>query len=230
MVMKIAIALAGLLAAVCASPAFATTPTAFTAHYQVLKKDKPIGEAVMQLRADGKEWLFTTRTHGEHGLAGLLGITTDESSRFHWRNGHPETQSYDYRLDAGIKKRHRRMRADWSKQRMHVRDDGDDYSYPTVNAMIERHLIPLTLGYEMDSGKQKIALAVAVKKRVDTQHFQLEDRENIQVPIGKLSARRVERSDPGKQFTLWYAPKSYAMPVKLSYGDYTLLMKSYSSP
>lgn len=230
MVMKIAIALVGLLLAASASPLFATTPKAFTAHYQVLKNGKPIGEAVMQLRADGKDWLFTTRTHGEHGLAGLLGMTTDESSRFRWRNGHPETQGYDYRLDAGVKKRHRSMQADWKKARMHVRDDDDDYSYPTVTALIERHLVPLALGYGLDSSKQTIALSVAVKKRVDTQHFQLEGRDNVQVPAGRISARRVERTDPGKEFSLWYAPERYATPVKMQYDDYTLLMKSYSSP
>ncbi|MGA7297373.1 MAG: DUF3108 domain-containing protein [Rhodanobacteraceae bacterium] len=228
--MKSAIALIGILVAAMAGDACAATPQAFTAHYQVLKKGEAIGEATMQLRRAGSDWLFTTRTRGEHGLAGLLGMTTDESSRFRWRNGHVEMISYDYRLDAGIKQRHRSVQADWQNMHVQVRADGHKFDYPAVPALIERHLLSLTLGHELESGKRSIALRVAVKDRVETQHFSLEGQDDIKVPAGRMHAQRVRRSDPGKHFTAWYVTQRYPVPAKMEYGDYTLLLKTYSSP
>ncbi len=228
--MKSAIALIGILVAAMAGAACAATPQAFTAHYQVLKKGEAIGEATMQLRRAGSDWLFTTRTRGEHGLAGLLGMTTGESSRFRWHDGHPEVLSYDYRLDAGIKQRHRTVQVDWQKMRVRVRADGRDYQYPAVPALVERHLVSLTLGQELLSGKSSMALPVAVKDRVETQHFRLDGDDDIKVPAGRMHAQRVQRNDPGKHFTAWYVTQRYAVPVRMEYGDYTLLLKSYSRP
>ncbi|MGB8635930.1 MAG: DUF3108 domain-containing protein [Rhodanobacteraceae bacterium] len=228
--MKSVIALIGMLAAVSPSALYAATPQAFTAHYQVLKKGEAIGEATMQLRARDSDWLFTTRTRGEHGLAGLLGMTTDESSLFRWRDGHVEMISYDYRLDAGIKQRHRTVQADWQKRRVQVQADGRNYDYPAVPAVIERHLLSLTLGQELEKGSRSIALPVAVKDRVEIQHFRLKDHDDIKVPAGRMQAQRVQRSDPGKNFTAWYATQRYPVPAKMEYGDYTLLLKTYSSP
>ena len=226
--MKFAIALVAAL--VTAGPVCATTPGPFTAHYQVLKKGDPIGEAVMRLRADGGNWIYTTRTRGEHGLAGLLGMTTDESSKFRWRDGHIEMLSYDYRLDAGIKKRRRSMQADWSKKSVQVRADGKNHDYATTPALVERHLLPLALGFALGAGHRNITLPVAVKDRVETQHFRASGHDRVTVPAGQMDAQKVRRSDPGKEFIAWYDPGRYVTPVKMSWGDYTLLLKSWSSP
>lgn len=215
--------------AAAASPAHASTPQAFTAHYRVLKEGKPIGEAVMRLRADDGEWVYTTETHGKHGLAGLLGMQIDESSRFRIQNGHPEMLVYDYRLDAGIRKQHRHVQADWSQKKVKVRTDGHDYHYATVPTLVERHLLPLALGYALETDKHDIALPVAVKDRVETQHFRTLGKDHVTVPAGRVSTRKLQRSDAGKKFTAWYAPGKFATPVKLVHGKYTLLLESYSS-
>ncbi len=228
MAMKFVIALFSSL--IVASAACATAPATFTAHYQVLKKGDPIGEAVMRLSADGNSWVYTTRTRGEHGLAGLLGMTTEETSRFRLRGGHTEMLSYDYRLDAGVKKRQRNMQVDWSTHRVQVHADGKNYSYAAAPDLVERHLLPLVLGTKLGAGQRDIALPVAVKDRVETQHFRVEGLDSIKVPVGHMNARLVRRIGAGKNFVAWYVPKRYATPIKMTYGDYTLLLKSWTSP
>ncbi|WP_449425205.1 DUF6134 family protein [Rhodanobacter lindaniclasticus] len=212
--------------------AAATTPGDFTATYQVSRGGSPMGTATISLHDDGGgQWTYRKAIKGTGGLAGLLGARMDETSRFRWKGELPEAISYDYALQTGVKNRQRHLRVDWNTRQVHVEGDKGSETYPATPGIVERNTLPLALGVALQGGQQQVALAVAVRQRVETQQFRIVGKETIQVPAGSFQAERVDRTDADRGFSAWYAPQRYPLPVKLSQrdgGDITMVLVSYS--
>lgn len=230
------------LALACAVPLFgaalpaaaaAATPRAFTATYEVQRGGSVIGESTLTLRAAGNgTWTYVSKMRGTSGLAALLGADLEETSRFRWHNARPEALSYDYKLDAAVKHKTRHVVVDWKAGKVAV-DDGKKgkFSYAPQPGLVERHLLPLALGWALDDGHKEITLPVAVRDRVQSQRFRVTGKDRVEVPAGQFQALRVDRTDDDKGFSAWYVPGKYAVPVKLAQsggGDITLSLKSYS--
>jgi hypothetical protein len=219
----------GLLFAVQA--AVAATPGAFTATYNVSQGGQPMGVAIVSLRAAGHgEWIYSKDIKGTGGLAAVLGASVRETSRFRWKGDVPEAISYDYRLQTGIRNKRRHLTVDWAKRQVTVDEGKGAQTYPASPGMVERNTTALALGLALRDGEQQVALPVAVRQQVQTQHFEVPGKETITVPAGRFSAERVDRTDAERGFSAWYAPARYPLPVKLSQqdgGNITMELVSY---
>jgi len=208
------------LATAFSGAALAATPPAFTATYNVLQGDRPMGEATVTLRQDDNgEWVYSKEVKGTAGLAAMLGASLSESSRFRWKGELPEAISYDYRLQTGIKNKQRHMVVDWSRQQVSVDEGKGPQSYPSQPGIVERNTLALALGVALGDGDRKVTLPVAVRQEVQTQNFEVTGKETVQVPAGSFHAERVDRIDAERGFSAWYAPGKYPLPVKLSQKD-----------
>jgi hypothetical protein len=211
----------------------ATTPGAFTATYKVSRGGSPMGTATVSLQNDGNgQWTYRKAVKGTGGLAALLGASMDETSRFRWKGELPEAISYDYELQTGIKNKQRHLRVDWNTNQVHVEGNKGSETYPAQPGIVERNTLPLALGVALRGGQQQVALAVAVRQKVETQQFKVTGTEAIQVPAGSFQAERVDRTDADRGFSAWYAPKRYPLPVKLSQrdgGDLMMELVSYQA-
>lgn len=213
--------------------AAATTPTAFTATYKVLRGGSPMGTATISLHDDGNgEWTYRKKVESTGGLAAMLGASVDETSRFRWKGDLPEALSYDYDLRTGIKNRKRHLRVDWSTNQVHVDGSKGTQTYPAKPGIVERNTLPLALGVALQAGQQQVALAVAVRQEVQTQQFKVIGKETVNVPAGNFQAERVDRTDADRGYSAWYAPDRYPVPVKLSQhdgGDLVMELVSYQA-
>lgn len=221
-----------LLAASCGT-AVATTPPlpAFTAHYQLLRNGNPIGTATLTLSQghDGT-WTFTTASQGTSGLASLLGASVREVSAFRWVGDLPQGISYDYVMKTAIKQQQRHVNFDWSAHTITVDDDGIHH-FPTQPGAVERHTVTLALAAGLIAGKQDFTLPVAVRDRVETQHYAAKGSQSVTVPAGKFDATKVVRTDGGDAFEAWFAPAKLPIPVKIDQPGkqhFTLELESWS--
>lgn len=225
--------------AACAALAFAgvvhaSIPDAFTARYQVSQGGQAIGTATVTLRASGNgQWTLAKDSNGTAGLAALLGASTHEASVFRWRGNAPEAISYIYHSVIAGKRKQRTLQVDWNANTVTV-DEGKGAShYAAAPGMVERNTLPLAIGMALASGQQQISLPIAVRQRVETDQFKVAGDDTVQVPAGSFRAERVERSDSAREFSAWYVPKRYPLPIKLTQregGDLTLELVSYSQP
>lgn len=200
--------------------ALAAPPGGFTATYDVLQGGEPMGVATVSLRAAGHgEWTYSKDVKGTAGLAAMLGASVHETSRFRWKGDVPEAISYDYRLQTGIKNKQRHLRVDWNKDQVTVDEGKGAQSYAARPGMVERNSLPLALGLALRDGMKQVALPVAVRQEVQTQHFKVSGRETVKVPAGSFQAQRVDRTDADRGFSAWYAPDRFPLPVKLSQHD-----------
>lgn len=227
-----AFALALLLASGTATATSAPKP--FTARYQVSQDGQPMGVATVTLRAgpDGS-WILHKDIRGTAGLAALLGASTRETSRFRWRGAVPEAISYDYHLVAAGKDKRRHLQVDWPQRQVSVQDGKRAASYPAQPGMVERNTVPLAVGLALDTGKPQLSLPVGVRQAVETESFRVAGHETVKVPAGSFQAERVERSDAAREFSAWYVPQRYPLPVKLAQrdgGDLVLELVSYTQP
>jgi hypothetical protein len=214
--------------------AFAASPPlpAFTAHYRVLQNGSPIGKATLTLaQGTGDTWTFTTTSQGTAGLASLLSAGTHEVSTFKWVGDSPQGISYDYTMKTALKQKHRSVRFDWSSRTIEVNDNGA-FHFATQPGAVERHTVPLALAAGLAAGKTGFTLPVAVRDRIETQHYAAQGRQSVSVPAGTFDAIRVRRNDGGDGFEAWFAPAKLPVPVKIDQrgkNDFSLELESWSA-
>lgn len=204
---------------------------AFTAHYRVLQNGSPIGEATLTLEpgANGT-WTFTTQSQGTAGLASLLAAGTREVSTFKWVGDSPQGISYDYSMKSALKQKRRSVRFNWTDHTVTVDDNGTS-RFPTQPGAIERHTIPLALAAGLAAGKTNFTLPVAVRDRIETQHYAAQGKQDVHVPAGSFDATRVSRTDDG-DFEAWFAPGKLPVPVKINQrgkNAFSLELESWSA-
>lgn len=213
--------------------AIAAPLPAFTAHYQLLKDGSPIGEAIMTLAPAGDStWTFTTDSKGTSGMAAMLGANARETSTFRWKSDRPEGLNYDYSMQAAFKQKQRHVQFDWSSNTIVVNDKGE-HRFAAEPGAIERHTIVLAIAAALKAGKHEFDLPVAVRDRVETEHFVVAGKGAISVPQGThAEAVHVVRTDKNGAFDAWFAPDQLPVPLEVAQhdnGDFTLKLESYEA-
>ncbi|HEX5960962.1 MAG TPA: DUF3108 domain-containing protein [Rhodanobacteraceae bacterium] len=204
------------LALVAGAAAAAPPVPAFTAHYRVLRNGSEIGTATVTLaNTRGDVWTYTTQSRGTSGLASLLSASVDEVSTFRWVGDLPQGETYDYTMDTALKRKHREVRFDWNAHTIEVKDKGT-YTFATRPGVLERHTVPLALAAGLAKGKTSFTLPVAVRNRIDMQHFTAQGQQSLEVPAGTFDATRVIRTDGGDPFEAWFAPAKLPVPVEIN--------------
>lgn len=226
-----AIAAAVLLGAQAAAAASPPVP-AFTAQYRLLRNGSPIGTATLTLRPNGGgQWTLTTVSEGTAGLASLLGAGTREVSVFRWVGNWPQCESYEYSLSSALKQQHRSVQCDWTRHTIKVEDHGT-HSFATRPGVVERHTVPLALAAGLAAGKTEFTLPVAVRDRIEMQHYTAHGKQDVTVPAGTFDATRVSRGDGGEGFEAWFAPAKLPVPVRIDQAGksgFSLELESWSA-
>jgi hypothetical protein len=208
-------------------------PAPFTATYRVLQDDQPIGEAIITLKSVGNgQWEYRNQSRGTAGMAAALGASSSETTRLRWNGSTPETMSYDYRMDAAIKSKHRHTEVDWNARKVSVDDGKGPMNYASTPGLVDRNLVPLAVGLALRGGQHEVTLPVAVKREVERQQYKVTGQQAVRVPAGSFQTMRVERADADRAFSAWYA-QAYPVPVQLAQrgdGDLELQLVSYRQP
>lgn len=205
---------------------------AFSAHYRVLENGSPIGEATLTL-SEGNDgaWTFTTTSTGTQGLASLLGASTREVSTFRWVGDLPQGINYDYTMKTALKNKHRHVNFDWAAKAIEV-DDNGQFKFATQPGVLERHTVPLAIAAGLKAGRTNFDLPVAVRDRVEIQHYAVQGTQALHMPAGDFNATRVSRADGDGGFEAWFAPDQLPAPVKIDQRgkhDFSLELESWSA-
>ncbi|MGA9420884.1 MAG: DUF3108 domain-containing protein [Rhodanobacteraceae bacterium] len=208
-----------LVGAACGTSQGASEPAPiapFHAEYSVSRNGSELGRSTLDLHADGEgAWILRSRTEGTSGLAALAGIDVTETSHFRWNNGRPEGLDYDYVQKSALKQRHRHTEFDWKSGEVRVSEHGRDYRYPIAPGVIDRHTASVAIAADLARGAHSLVYRVAVKDRVEANHYREQGHEEVGVPAGHYDAIRVERDDGGRESTSWFAPSLDWLPVKI---------------
>jgi len=123
------------------------------------------------------------------------------------------------------------VRFDWSSHSVDVDDNGTSH-FATQPGAVERHTVPLALAAGLAAGKNSFTLPVAVRDRIETQHYAAQGKQKVSVPAGSFDAIRVSRTDGGDAFEAWFAPAKVPAPVKIDQrgkNAFSLELESWSA-
>ncbi|MGH8216030.1 MAG: DUF3108 domain-containing protein, partial [Rhodanobacteraceae bacterium] len=128
------------------------------------------------------------------------------------------------------KQQHRSVRCDWSRHVIEV-DDKGTHSFATQPGVVERHTVPLALAAGLAAGKTEFTLPVAVRDRVEMQHYTTHGEQAVTVPAGTFNATLVSRGDGAEGLEAWFAPAKLPVPVKIDQAGksgFSLELESWS--
>jgi hypothetical protein len=215
-------------AAIGASAADATTALKpMNAVYSVVRDGKAVGDATYTLAANSDgSWTLRSITKGTAGMARLAGLDVREESTFRWQNGKIQGLQYDYQQDTSFKHKKRQIAFDWSANQAHVQEGKESFTYAIPAGTMDRSSVALVLGEALAGGTRDVTLPVAVKDRIEQQHFVAQAEETIQVPAGSFKATRFERSDAPGKARMWYAPGLTTLPLRVeqAQGDGSMIV------
>ncbi len=199
------------------APAASVNP--FQASFTVSRNGKDLGVMRMQLsEREPGELLFVSRTEGNKGLAGFLGVTIEERSTLRQDESGLVSQSYDYQQDMFGRHRARKLRiADGAVSES---DDDKSWNYKVVEPVLDRHAATLGIAARLGDGVANgslFDLPVASKGKLESWRFLVVGPEEIETGNGRISAIRVERvrENADRKTVSWHAPEFGYLPVKV---------------
>lgn len=208
-----------LLAFATALPLAAAPVAPFSATYEVRRNGDLLGEATLRLADSGGQWQLTTQTRGTHGLARAAGVRIDESSRFRYVDGRPETLEYRYVQKTSFNSRERGAVIDAAAGRIALRNRDNRHEVPYVPGVLDRQLVTLALMQAVAAGQRGMqTLQVADRHEVEAQRWEIGGAEPVPMGAASEQGLRIERRrDPGegRHTVLWLDQDQGHLPLRI---------------
>ncbi|GMU44337.1 MAG: DUF3108 domain-containing protein [Xanthomonadales bacterium] len=191
----------------------------FEASFTVSRNDKPLGTMVMRLESPrAGEWLFSSRTEGEKGLASFLGVTIEERSALHDNDGALTSSGYRYQQD--MVGRHRSRSLEIADGQARESDNDERWSYPVAGEVLDRHAAVLGIAAHLANGAGRGTLfevPVASKGKLESWRFLVAGAETVDTGEGRMEAVRVERvrENADRKTVSWHAERYGWLPVRV---------------
>lgn len=191
----------------------------FEARFSVSRNDRPLGTMLMRLEAPRPgEWLFSSRTEGEKGLASFLGVTIEERSTLRDKDGALSSASYRYEQD--MVGRHRKRALDLVDGQVRESDGDERWSYAAAGHVLDRHAVVLGIAGHLAGGAGKgtlFEIPVASKGKLEAWRFLVAGAETVETGEGSIQALRVERvrDNPERKTISWHSERHGWLPVRV---------------
>ncbi len=204
------------LALALAAPLDAAPVAPFAATYEVRRNGDVLGEATLRLTRDGSHWRFSNTTRGTHGLAKVIGVRIDESSRFRYLpDGRPETIQYEFLQKIGFSERRRGVRT--FANDIELSKSEERWRVPYVVGFVDRQLATVALMQAAASGRSGLqTLQVVGGGAVEAQSWMISSAENV--PHTRERGLRVERqreSAEGRSTVMWLDAARGHLPLRI---------------
>lgn len=191
----------------------------FEARYEMRRNGDVLGETRLRLSNDDRGWHFESRTVGTRGLARVLGLRIEESSRFVWNaSGQPETRDYRYVQSTGVNRRERGVRVDPAAGRIRLRDRENTVEAPFVAGVVDRQLQTLALMQAVAQGRRgDQVLQVAGRRQVEAQTWRIGSLGTVPgLPgVQAIAVERIRESPDGRSTRLWLDSRPPHLPLRI---------------
>lgn len=191
----------------------------FSATYEVRRNGDVLGEATLRLAREGGEWRFSTVTRGTRGMAGIAGVRIDESSRFRYLDGRPETIAYAYRQKTRFNARERSAEVDAAAGRITLRNRDARHEVPYVAGVVDRQLATIALMQAVAGGRRGVLrLRVAGRQAVEAQAWAIGASEAVAGAGSGERGWRIERrrdDGGGRRTVLWLDTDRGHLPLRI---------------
>jgi hypothetical protein len=211
----------GLLTVLLLLPTLAVAaPQPYRAEYAVSRNGSAQATATVSYgpQASGR-WQFSSHTHGNQGMAALLGVDIDESSVLRWNGEQPETVDYHFTQKAAWSSKQRRVQVDAANGRITSVDKDQTYSLAYQPGVLDQNSINVALINDLAAGKRGDLVYTVVNKRaLSTQRYRVVGTVDLPTALGNQHAIKVERirdNADGRSTTIWFAVDHGFVPLRV---------------
>lgn len=191
----------------------------FEARYELRRNGDVLGETRLRLTSGGEGWRFENRTVGTRGLARVLGLRIEESSRFVWNaSGQPETRHYRYVQSTGVNRREREVRVDPAAALIRLRDRENTAEAPFVAGVVDRQLLTVALMQAVAQGRRgDQVLQVAGRRQVEAQTWRIGSPGVVPGLSGvqAIPVEMIRESPEGRSTRLWLDSRPPHLPLRI---------------
>ncbi len=193
----------------------------FEASYEVVRNDKRLGHAELELEHENGTWTYTMNTKSERGLSGLLGGHVLERTEFEYVRGEPRPLSYRYKRGVSFSSKSTFAEFDWDAERASGNYKKKEWVLPLTRGQTDRMLVNLLLMRALARGAPRIAFDTIEKGKLDQLSFERTGTLEVDTAAGTFSTVIVERQHRNKarQTHSWHAPELAYLPVRLRQID-----------
>lgn len=189
----------------------------FSAAFSVKRNFIPLGELELK---------FTLSDTGDysyhaHTMPGMLtglfsGDEILEESHGRLSGDDIRPLRYHYR-DEGGEAENTALAFDWDALEVHTSSGGITWSQPIAPGTQDKLSQQLLVRLDLAQGKKEMAYQVADGGKIKQYRFQVEGKDPIETPYGRLDCLRVKRSKASRapDYTIWFAPELNYLPVKI---------------
>lgn len=212
------------IAPAAAEEAEAPALAGFRAEYELIRDDKPAGEAVYRLHAtEPGHWTLSNQTRGTHGMAAFVGFRLDESASLVWVDGHFASDGYQYLQKAAFSKRTRSLEIDRAGQTATSIDGKKRYAIEYRPDLLDRQSVGIVLAHDLASGHRDVLIyPVAGRRALSRRVFEVVGEETLQTPAGEFATLKVARirEDEEKRETItWFAREGHLFPIQVEQSE-----------
>lgn len=208
----------------------ATQPTgnglnSFSAHYDVLRNGKKIGEmgATLSQNESGL-WHYRLESVATDWLVRMLGISTLEASWLEWRDGRIRPLTYHMVSREPGRDRYWQHRYDWEQAQSSTHTHAGDFEIAltdhTLDPLTLRLAVASQLGQPPASGEW--LFDVLERDKIEQQSVRIIGQSTTQVGpycFDTIELYRFRREGSSRNYRAWHAPALDGLPVRLRHDD-----------
>ena len=186
----------------------------FKANYKFVMPFKGSAERTLNQLEDGS-WLLT------NDVSSRL-IKVKESSRFNWRENHPEPREYNYSLKSLGSKKRRSNRFDYDSGKVYSRWKKEAAEYEIVDGLVDRLSVQTALRMDLMNDGKIDSFEVAEKRNSRTLQFEVFGEEVLETGLGAFNTVKIKRTrkpESKRESYFWLAKDWDYLLLKVSHVE-----------
>ena len=199
---------------------------AFSAHYDVLRNGKKIGEmkATLSQNETGL-WYYRLESVATDWLVRMLGISTLEASWLEWRDGRIRPLTYHMVSREPGRDRYWQHRYDWQEARSSTHTHEGDFEIPLTDHTLDPLTLRLAVASQLSQPPPPSGewlFDVLERDEIEQQSIRFIDQATIRVGpycFDTIQLYRFRREGSSRNYRAWHAPALDGLPVRLRHDD-----------
>lgn len=195
---------------------FEKQPVPYTAEYIFKKKGVSVAYITIELKQDGRYWIYHTQAKPYGVGAWFTDITAQEISRFYFDNN--ELVPLSHRYEQTGKRRDDKsfavIFADAARTAQVRKADGEvEYALP--DGIYDRQSVLAAMMLHLQQGNPQPAYAVFDEDEIKDYVVDLEGEETLKTVLGQQITLKAGRTAKNKTTLTWFAKQLQFVPVKV---------------
>ena len=211
-----------LLAAILSLPAIglAAERPGFKVTMDLFRNGKLMGETTFTFSSGDGEWVMQSQTQGTKGLARIMGVEENSSSRGDWSDGLPRPLAFERSVKA-IKTFRWAANFDWARGEVHsIYPDGES-TLAIEPGVVDESTLGMVIRLGLERGEDEWFLQALDEDEVEQEHFRARPAERTQTILGCMTTYPVEkirRATSTRYTRTYYARDHHFVPVMIEHG------------